>query len=758
MDAPIFPACFPQHTNVTAVEIDCDRVFVVEDASATTAQICADADTPFAWQAGSFDAVGVVDGENVLRLTCRTNDDVGAHYLVNLFVPSRSLRRITFVSSGTLVVYPRTLVDSMAASISITNTDAGTIFIQDQALHMHDLALEATGTGSIQWDVASTVVMDAIGLRTTSAGNVTLLSRQVLTAATLSATTTTSGNIAATSANLTVASHVATSLSGSGTITYTGHGACGNHSITQMGPGNAYTSAMQCANTSVLATSTGDVYVASSHALDVTQLGAGTVFLVSSKEKGQAPLQVSGTVSTVVDELTTTTPPLLVAIPPHVLQGSPHHATSSRHRHRNPPVEYTIQGSITSLLIDCDRTFVRAQDNDMTTTKIIATPDAKAPANVESMLLHSVEVVDGDTLLTVWCQHTPYVENLYVVDIVVPAQSIQYVAFRGRQHLVLYPHTLHTSSPRSTNVSLAITNEDRGNIFIQDSAVDAVHSLALRANGAGSIQWNVPRTVVADTIELRAGDAGSVILFATSQLSTEALTASTHGHGVVFVQSTNLTVATSMHTDIAGTGGIAYTTHGTCGDHIINQMGRGHVYASAITCAKTSVLAASSGDVFVATANALDVNQMGSGTVFVQQSTPPPHVSGAFQMDNRLTMPNLALAQLPPHDDVVDDSLEHGADPLDIDVAWRQHAMVGLALAMLGLFLVCRHGWRRWNQQRPRWHQLLPNAPTSPTNDLYDPRTGTINYVETPLVHAMNPRNATTIPRDTTYGSSVMTS
>ncbi|KAF0716236.1 hypothetical protein As57867_002946, partial [Aphanomyces stellatus] len=197
------PYSFDAGANFTRLRIDCDRTFVVEDPDATTQTWIEGLSSTAMWGGLAYD-VDEEDGERVLEVDCRANSATGA-YLVNVYVPTRSILAVTFIAtSGTLVIYPDTLVNASSGSISITNANAGTVFVQDRALSIQNLHLHAAGAGSIQWDVPTTVVAAAADLRTSDAGNVTLFASNLFLALEMKASTAGRGDIAISSANMTV--------------------------------------------------------------------------------------------------------------------------------------------------------------------------------------------------------------------------------------------------------------------------------------------------------------------------------------------------------------------------------------------------------------------------------------------------------------------------------------------------------------------------------------------------------------------------
>ncbi|KAF0701346.1 hypothetical protein As57867_008166, partial [Aphanomyces stellatus] len=534
-------------------------------------------------------------------------------------------------------------------SISITNANAGTVFVQDRALSIQNLHLHAAGAGSIQWDVPTTVVAAAADLRTSDAGNVTLFASNLFLALEMKASTAGRGDIAISSANMTVLTHLVTDISGSGDVVYNSHGSgtCGDLLIKQMGPGAAYTSSITCINTSVVAASTGDVYVSSLNVLDVNQMGSGTVYLEVDAESRRPPSMINGHVHML--QATQPTVPSMehLQVPPHVLSTPPTHPDV-------PPVDSTTQHEVvqfrndfdtrvTALNLDCGRTFVMERPELVDTNAFeVVTPST---TYLWQSYGDSEDVVDGERTLTMVCTPANNSEPHYV-NIYVSTQSIRKITSRADGDVVIYPNTLASSN--TTN--LTIQNAGSGNIFVQDSTVTA-HTLSLHADTSGSIQWNVPTTVVAHTLDLQTAAAGSIFLFASNTLAAQSLVASAQASGSIAVSVSKIAVA-DLHTDVSGSGGIVYAaTTGKCTLHAIKQMGSGNVYTSSISCVDTTVLAASSGDIFVAGTNSLDVNQMGSGNVYLQQLLPlPPRTSGTYRLlktdPTAIIIPHVPV---PPH-------------------------------------------------------------------------------------------------------------
>ncbi|KAF0701344.1 Aste57867_8195 [Aphanomyces stellatus] len=736
------PYTYVSLENTTALHIDCDRTFVVEDVDATTMWFQG-VPTTAAWDSLSYYSID--DGRDIgLKLKCRAT---GPH-LVNIYVPTRSIRTISFTSDGTLVVYPNTLMSSPTESISITNANTGMLFVQDRTSSIQNLHLYAAGAGSIQWDVPTTVVAAAADLRTSDAGNVTLLASNLFLAHELTVSTASSGSVAISAANLTAETTLTTDVSGLGDVVLSSRtGACSNHILRQMGPGNAYTSDVTCAQTSVTAASTGDTYVAASATLVVNQMGSGTVYLVGRT----LPRSIQGGAVHRLDTDPSKPSILQAALPPHALAPP----LSRDPRTQSPPADWDTErggirasgdfyGDIQAVDLDCGRTFlIEAPDATHGAYEVVT--DARY---FQWRAFGMTVDADGVTLVVV-CEPLNVVEPFYL-NLHVPTRSIRKITARAAGDVVVYPKTLAANN--ATNVT--IQTAGAGNVFVQDNTVVA-HSVHLQADKAGSIQWNVPTTVVTDTLRVQAADAGSVFVFASTSLAATSLTATTFARGSIAIDATSLSVV-SLHTDISGAGGVVYsTTAGTCANHSIKQMGPGNAYTSAIPCANTTILAASTGDIFVSTTASLEINQMGSGTVYLQQRLPPPpQVSGPYQLLQTHPAPiGIPVVPVPPH---VLKSHQPPPSP-ETPSPWVN---VGVACVFVLVGLVYCF-WRCWccrqslsttkpsqrtrnetstlyGTTRPTTHGR-PNAPTAVQQyqnllqhrqqQLYNPNSGTINYV-----------------------------
>ncbi|KAF0701345.1 Aste57867_8196 [Aphanomyces stellatus] len=766
------PFFFGVSGNFTALHIDCDRTFVVEDPDATTGARVEGLSSPGSWDGLLTTKESIDDnGNTVLTMECGASSSMDA-YLVNVYVPTRSIRAVTFAAAGgTLVIYPDTLVNAPTDSISITNANAGTVFVQDRALSIQNLHLHAAGAGSIQWDVPTTVVAAAADLRTSDAGNVTLFASNLFLALEMKASTAGRGDIAISSANMTVLTHLVTDIAGSGDVVYKSnpHGTCNTHAIKQMGPGTAFTSSLVCATTTVVSASTGDTFVASTTALDVDQMGSGQVYL----DQDTWP-SVSGPV--LRSPMSSTIPAIVhVSLPPHALNAS----AKPYEQPTNDPATDAIwktrggiqrndeaRGPITALDLDCGRSFV-IESPVARTVKIDAITNS--PYYHWHSYGQSQTMIDGEMTLKVVCVPTNNSEPHYV-NIYVSTQSIRKITSRADGDVVVYPNTLASSN--TTN--LTIQNAGSGNIFVQDSTVTA-HTLSLHADTSGSIQWNVPTTVVAHTLDLQTAAGGSIFLFASTTLAAQSLVATTQASGSIAVEAATMTVS-SMITNIAGAGSIVYSaTASTCGSHSIKQMGPGNAYTSAIGCVDTTVLAASTGDIYVASTTSFDVNQMGSGNVYLQQVVPlPPHVSGSYQLlptnPRTIMIPHVPV---PPH--ALTSQQPTQPTPQLPRVEFSFLGTLVLLFVILGLcYAVWRWFARRNNttklstttnneasalcanlpatyQHDPTSHEFCQSLPEQ--QQLYNPNSGTINYVGTggasvPL-HQLQPREIESfVPQD----------
>ncbi|KAF0689044.1 Aste57867_19459 [Aphanomyces stellatus] len=759
-DSKLYPPyTFGVGANITALHINCDRTFVLEAPDTTETRIEGITDLPIAKWDGLGYSESVVNGETTLVMSCIAASSV-RRYLVNVYVPTRSIRTITFVSSGTLVVYPQTLVTSPSESIAIENTNSGTIFVQDSAISVGRLRVHAAGSGSIQWDVPTTVVATAADLTSSDASSVALFASTAFQVHEMKVSSIGTGDVAVSSSNLTITTHLQTEIAGSGNVVFSCNGTCGDQSIRQMGPGNAYTSAITCANTSVLAASAGDVYVATTNALDVDQMGSGTVYLELSPERDQVPT-LSG-ILRLVHRAPTIPAISHVQAPPHVLlRPSSRENKPSDDDMTNEVKQYhvTLDGTFTALDLDCGRTFVvedPAQNEAIIRYEIIT----DSSSYLWQAYGHTEGVVGGDKTLGLVCKPVnsskPHYVNIYVAT-----RSILKITSRADGDVVVYPQTLVSSN----STALSISNGGMGNIFIQDSHAVVTQTLSLHVDAAGSIQWNVPTTVATTAIDLRASDTGSIFVFASTSLAAPSLVAAASGSGGIAVAATTMAVS-ALETDISelwlmlalvlGSGGVAYsTTNGSCANHAIKQMGPGNAYTSAIMCANTTVLAASSGDIYLAVMRSLDVNQMGSGTVYLEQVSPlPPFLSGRYQLlqtnPRPLVIPHVPV---PPH---------------DMDGWPETHSPRGnyfadgfaVCLVVFGLyfcFSCCCCCWRR-KKPRPTTtsegtteYQATASQPTKETRamqrepkqqtPLYDPYSGTISYVNTEGRTLLQPRD-----------------
>ncbi|KAF0688355.1 Aste57867_20019 [Aphanomyces stellatus] len=730
------PYSFVAGANISALHIDCDRTFIVDAPDATEVWVDGVTDSPTA----PWDRLGAIfiQGTTNLTMVCRP-DSPSRAYLVNIYVPTRTIRAITFLSAGTLVVYPQTLVNG--DSLSITNANEGTVFVQDRALSLRSLELHAAGSGSIQWDVPTANVSETVELRTSDAGNVTLFASTAFFSNELKVTTIGSGSIAIEHGlETSIISQLLTI--GLGDVLYRSNGTCGNHVINQMGPGTAYTSAIACTNTTVTSASTGDVYLTTTNTLDVNQMGSGSVYYIL-QPANETLRSITGHVQ-VVHAAPTVVPPY-ISLPPHALGGTSSSIEPISQQQTPAPVDKEVvqmqgsaRGIVAALDLSCDRAFVIEDPN---TSRVYIEGITRNRLFEWIAFGQSEDEVDGDTTLTIVCTPANMSEP-HLVNIYVPTKSIRKIITRGDSDVVVYPHVLVSS----TLTNIFIQNTGSGNVFVQDNDVQA-DAISLLVDSAGSIQWTVSTTAATRAIDLHTTGSGSVFIFASTSLETNAMTVATGSSGSIAVSATHMTVSTSLETGILESGGVAYSvTHGTCGHQSIKQMGSGNAYTSSVSCVNTSVLAASTGDIYLSSTNTLDVNQMGSGTVYVQQVFDVPLlVSGVYQ----LVQTNPTMVVIPP----VPVPL-HTLNGLQSMKPRNSETMAfgWPGFVVLGALVVCLYVCytRCYRRRSPKTTRTLSKVETSlavrsapyyqsqndilTTNQcqqqLYDSHSGTINYID----------------------------
>ncbi|RHY23475.1 hypothetical protein DYB32_009182, partial [Aphanomyces invadans] len=200
-------------------------------------------------------------------------------FLIDVFVPTQTIRSVAFGGSDTLTVNPRVLANATDAHVIVTALSDGDMFLQDSDLAVSSVSLVAVGSGDIQWVVPALAIATSLNVQTTSAGDVTLVAETSLSANSVEVNVLGSGDISLSSANLTVPQDITTNVLGSGGVVYQSHGACGHHKLSVLGSGHADTSAIACETTNVLAVSSGDIYVTATKELVVSRLGTASVYV-----------------------------------------------------------------------------------------------------------------------------------------------------------------------------------------------------------------------------------------------------------------------------------------------------------------------------------------------------------------------------------------------------------------------------------------------------------------------------------------------
>ncbi|CAK4676058.1 hypothetical protein AeMF1_018401 [Aphanomyces euteiches] len=271
-EGPVIKIYNAKSSNVTALSIYSDTTVVTEDPAATGVSVRVSASSPSALNQVTMSESETAGG--TLLSIDGGNDDIK----INVFVPSQSISSVSYDSSGSLVINPRTLVNSTASSISVSNSGSGDLFVQDVALAVKSVSLQTYGSGKVQWDVPLTYADLSMNVRATGSGGISIFT-STLYANTLSVNTLSSADIFVSTANLTVPFLLRTQLTGSGDINYYTEGTCNSHEITVLGSGDAYTSAIRCSKVKVLDMSSGDVYLAATDSLESTNFGSGSVYI-----------------------------------------------------------------------------------------------------------------------------------------------------------------------------------------------------------------------------------------------------------------------------------------------------------------------------------------------------------------------------------------------------------------------------------------------------------------------------------------------
>ncbi|RQM29480.1 hypothetical protein B5M09_013433 [Aphanomyces astaci] len=367
-------------------------------------------------------------------------------------------------------------------------------------------------------------------------------------------------------------------------------------------------------------------------------------------------------------------------------------AASRRRNSDVPSVVETFHATSTNiraLNIHSDHTFVN-EDANATAVWVTVTSTSTRMTDVVSF---SERSTNGQDSLTIMASSYPG-DIEYLIDVFVPSQSIQSVAFGGSGSLVVNPRSLVSTVAESAIIpaSVSISSSGSGDVYVQDTAVE-LHSLALSAMGSGELQWDVPVTHVATSVDVRNSGSGGVSMFSSSSLLAGTLVVKNYGSGDIVVTSANVTMSLNVATTIAGSGDVSYdsTGLGYCRHLDMNGLGSGDAHMSSIACESTKVFSAGSGDVYVTSTHDLQVNRMGSATVYVTRPA-PPGASGKFELMGHPSINDIPSKEAVPPHEMGSGGLEYGFDHVGGGIGILGQVVV-LLLVLFGLVRCCRRWW-----------------------------------------------------------------
>ncbi|ETV96058.1 hypothetical protein H310_10704 [Aphanomyces invadans] len=247
--------------------------------------------------------------------------------------------------------------------------------------------------------------------------------------------------------------------------------------------------------------------------------------------------------------------------------------------------EYDSLAVISRLVLEVGNVSVVATSDDIKTTSVVLHSESAAAA--ESFRVQE----DGHELAVKWEEDHPVDPSSdYSIEIHMPRESIDAVAFSGAGTVSVHPNTLR----RSVDANLTIASTGPGSLLVDDTDIRA-GSLHLRQGGAGVLQLTCHDFVVAYEVDVQTTSTGSTVMHASSSVSASQVTltgsagyttvqvngpvkvtdfidlrASKAGRVALVTQD-----STTHHLAMTTTGNGAVTVNGTMHAHSVVVRGRG---------------------------------------------------------------------------------------------------------------------------------------------------------------------------------------
>ncbi|OQR94363.1 hypothetical protein ACHHYP_01417 [Achlya hypogyna] len=224
-------------------------------------------------------------------------------------------------------------------------------------------------------------------------------------------------------------------------------------------------------------------------------------------------------------------------------------------------------------------------------------------------------VVDNSTIFVSFNASQKTLEGDVLVEIYLRS-PVARIAMQGSAEAFLEAGVVLAGA----DVALSTTD---GDLYVDLANVTNVSSLAVTANGIGSVQLLGKSLVRADSVALQTIGDGSIVAFLGTATVTEFSShAVTRGDVHVYSQSLNIS---SLSSTVEGSGGIAFASgRGTCGSELVVISGVGNVETARILCVKAMIKIDYSGrgDAIVQASEQITTDVRGPGNVLYFNTTP----------------------------------------------------------------------------------------------------------------------------------------
>ncbi|EQC34683.1 hypothetical protein SDRG_08001 [Saprolegnia diclina VS20] len=204
-------------------------------------------------------------------------------YLIDVYMPTRSLASLRAMRSSDVVVAPYAL---QTTSVVLTTTGSSAVYVSAPSLELANLTISVSGSSRLQWEVPVTKVNSGLNVAVGGSGTLALLTTTLDVGSLKMAATGSGKAYVGASSLVNVSSSVATSVDGTGQVNLYAAGICREHKVSISGAGNAFVSAMNCRDTSVVVTGSGSAYVQSTTTLATAVAGSGRVYVAGTVPGG----------------------------------------------------------------------------------------------------------------------------------------------------------------------------------------------------------------------------------------------------------------------------------------------------------------------------------------------------------------------------------------------------------------------------------------------------------------------------------------